>query len=269
MTTSMIEDDQSTEALKHNGSDFLVPGYSIPFSTVPIGTASLADLSMEQLDQMVNHEQSILAILNRAGQAILRDRLMIIFTEMSQRFESGESFKGLTGNKAMGAYLRNIGFDPGKLRAWKFHRRREEAAALVGETLSAPKAAKPDAAGGDHATISICGDETTPVGAQEVEPPEVTVRTSVMGKALSVPTAGLGAGNFETVADLLKSRCLSLFSDCAVQRIVGMLDNRPGILAHAQCLEELAIVLRSTAEDADNLARKISTTLAAALRTEV
>ncbi len=244
--------------LRLNASEIVVPvSVATALATVPVNQNELSGLSVEELQRHVDDEVNMLDILRREGQQRIRTRLLVLFAEMARRFDEGVTFNGLIGKRAMAAYLRSQGFDPGKLRVWRFLMRREEMATLAGETATEADAVVDDAA------IVIPGDGT-PVAE---EPQDVTVRTSVMVEDLSIPTAGVGSADFDTAADFLKSSCLSLFTEFAVQRILSMLADRPGVLAHAECLEDLASVLRSTAEGADNLAREISNTLAAPLRT--
>lgn len=110
--------------------------------TPPIDPTELKGKSLEDLDRMVGEERKLLDAISRAGQELIRKRLMVIFDEMAKRFAAGEAFKKFTGNKAMGAYLRSIGVDPGKLRVWKFLLRKEETAALAGESVPPPKKRK-------------------------------------------------------------------------------------------------------------------------------
>jgi len=87
----------------------------------PVDPATLVGKSISDLQRMVLSERDLLATISRVGQQVIRTRLMVLFAEIAKRFDAGEPFNGFTGKKAMGAHLRSIGFDPGKLRVWKFN----------------------------------------------------------------------------------------------------------------------------------------------------
>jgi hypothetical protein len=103
----------------------------------PISRAILSspDTTMQQLHQMSEHELGVLDALNNDGRQTIKTRLMVIWEEMSVRFERGESINGIsgTGGKGMGKYLRSLGVDPSKRRSWKFEIRRHEALQLAQE----------------------------------------------------------------------------------------------------------------------------------------
>jgi hypothetical protein len=108
--------------------------------TIPtIEPKTLVEKSIVDLHEMVLRERELLAIISRAGQEVIKKRLMVIFEELGKRYEAGEKFGRFTGRKAMGAYLRSVGIQPGKLRVWKFLLRKDETAALAGEVVSPAK----------------------------------------------------------------------------------------------------------------------------------
>ncbi len=250
--------------LSFNASDLAMASHQdgILF-TEPLTSQDLGELPIESLKLLTTEELGILNTLSRAGQERIRTRLLVIFAELAKRFESGEFFNGLTGQRAMASYLRSIGFDPGKLRVWRFQMRKEEISILAGENMQ--KVRNVPAADLDNiaATVQDVADKAPePLGIATSPPIAIPDRNDLADE-------NFNSADFDTAADFLKSSCLSLFTEFAVQRILSILADRPGVLAHAECLEDLASVLRSTAEGADNLAREISTTLAVALQPEI
>ncbi len=93
------------------------------------------NITMDQLHKMATHELGVLEALNNEGRQIIKTRLMVIWEEMSVRFERGESIVGIsgTGGKGMGTYLRSIGIDPAKRRYWKYEIHQREALRLAQE----------------------------------------------------------------------------------------------------------------------------------------
>jgi hypothetical protein len=106
-------------------------------NVAPISRALLShpNTTMERLHKASLGELKVLDTLSNEGRQVIRTRLMVIWEEMSVRFERGESINGIagTGGKGMGKYLRSIGFDPAKRRSWKFEIRQEEGLRLARE----------------------------------------------------------------------------------------------------------------------------------------
>jgi alkylated DNA repair dioxygenase AlkB len=129
-----------SQSLMPDGSvtgEYVEPAKSVERKVVPISRAVLSnpDTTMEHLHEMAKHELDVLDALNNEGRQTIKERLMVIWEEMSFRFERGESVNGIsgTGGKGMGKYLRSIGVDPAKRRSWKFEIRHEEALRLAQE----------------------------------------------------------------------------------------------------------------------------------------
>jgi hypothetical protein len=139
-----------SEALESNASNChsLVPGNAIDAEYIevvrlperklqPISPDVLgkSETTMEALHKMSGLELRMLDALQNEGRQIIKTRLMVIWDEMSVRFERGESINGIsgTGGKGMGKYLRSIGFPPAKRRSWRFEVRKEEALRLAQE----------------------------------------------------------------------------------------------------------------------------------------
>jgi hypothetical protein len=146
------EVEKQSEALESNasGSLFVVPNtaasaeygdcgesYKREERKVPISRADLSKpgTTMEHLHKMSVGELKVLDALSNEGRQIIKTRLMVIWEEMSVRFERGETINGIsgTGGKGMGKYLRSIGLDPAKRRSWKFEIGQQEALRLAQE----------------------------------------------------------------------------------------------------------------------------------------
>jgi hypothetical protein len=117
--------------------EYIETTQSVERKVEPISRTVLTspDTTMEQLHEMATHELDVLDALSNEGRQIIKTRLMVIWEEMSVRFERGESINGIsgTGGKGMGKYLRSIGIDPAKRRYWKFEIRQQKALRLAQE----------------------------------------------------------------------------------------------------------------------------------------
>ena len=117
--------------------DPVEPGNPMERKVTPISRADLGKPSttMEHLHQMSVGDLEVLDALSNKGRQIIKTRLMVIWDEMSVRFERGESVNGIfgTGGKGMGKYLRSIGVSPAKRRSWKFEIHRDETLRLAHE----------------------------------------------------------------------------------------------------------------------------------------
>lgn len=126
--------------------DPVEPGNPMERKVTPISRADLGKPSttMEHLHQMSVGDLKVLDALSNKGRQIIKTRLMVIWEEMSVRFERGESVNNIfgTGGKGMGKYLRSIGVSPAKRRSWKFEIRRDEILRLAHENPPPKRATK-------------------------------------------------------------------------------------------------------------------------------
>jgi hypothetical protein len=127
----------SDMSVSAEGGNFVEPRKQRERRVTPISRADLSKsgTTMEHLHKMSVGNLEVLDALSNEGRQIIKTRLMVIWDEMSVRFERGESINGIsgTGGKGMGKYLRSIGVSPAKRRSWKFEIHREETLRLAHE----------------------------------------------------------------------------------------------------------------------------------------
>ena len=282
--------------------EYVEAAQSVERKVEPISRAILSNpnTTMEDLHNMAEHELDVLDALNNEGRKIIKTRLMVIWEEMSARFERGESINGIsgTGGKGMGQYLRSIGINPAKRRSWKFEIRQQEALRLAQENppIKTPRTTRKEitinseteadliAKAGVRMAQKLVGDGMTP-------PQECVKKAGAMAKEIleaiadgqyarlrplpvsntatyddwknhHLPAPVYNLKDFEEATGNFKDRYHHAFQGSAFKKLLEMLEDKPEhVLSNAHDFEQLAVVLGGAAENLNLLAAAIKTAL--------